>query len=244
MIQPGRPISALEPGNYGSPALAISNLKRELLRMSDQVGAMFRPVLDLYEEGTKEQIRAVQKMDEEVNACLSGIRSYVAAIPEDAFDREELKTARSLMEYAIRLETAGDVVARRLAVLAGDLNRKNLRFSREGWLEITRMHEAILANMQLASNVLISDDLESARLLSLEKTEVKRMERDSRKRHLRRLQNGARDSFDTSDIHLETLRALREFNSHIAAVAYPLLYQNGQLLETRLINDLQQEDAD
>lgn len=244
VIQPGRPISALEPGNYGSPALAISNLKRELLRMSDQVGAMFRPVLDLYEEGTKEQIRAVQKMDEEVNACLSGIRSYVAAIPEDAFDREELKTARSLMEYAIRLETAGDVVARRLAVLAGDLNRKNLRFSREGWLEITRMHEAILANMQLASNVLISDDLESARLLSLEKTEVKRMERDSRKRHLRRLQNGARDSFDTSDIHLETLRALREFNSHIAAVAYPLLYQNGQLLETRLINDLQSEDAD
>lgn len=244
VLQTGRPVSALEPGSYGSAALAISNLKRELLRMSDQVGAMFRPVLDLYQDSTKEEIRAVQKMDDEVNACLSGIRSYVAEIPEGAFGRQELKTARGLMEYAIRLETAGDVVARRLAVLAGDLNRKNLRFSREGWLEITRMHEAILANMQLASNVLISDDLESARLLSLEKTEVKRMERDSRKRHLKRLQNGAGDSFDTSDIHLETLRALREFNSHIAAVAYPLLYQNGQLLETRLINELDQEDAE
>ncbi|MFY0312924.1 Na/Pi cotransporter family protein, partial [Leisingera sp. D0M16] len=57
-------------------------------------------------------------------------------------------------------------------------------------------------------------------------------------RHLRRLQNGARDSFDTSDIHLETLRALREFNSHIAAVAYPVLYRNGQLLETRLIEEM------
>ncbi|EDZ44874.1 Na/Pi-cotransporter family protein [Rhodobacterales bacterium Y4I] len=173
-----------------------------------------------------------------MNACLSGIRQYVAAIPAEAFSKDQLKTARSLMEYAIRLETAGDVVARRLTVLAGEMRKKELRFSRDGWLEITRMHEAILANLQLASNVLISGDLESARLLSLEKTELKRMERDSRKRHLRRLQGGGRESFDTSDIHLETLRALREFNSHIAAVAYPVLYRNGQLLETRLIENL------
>lgn len=241
---PGAPVSALEPGSYGTPAQAVANLKRELLRMSDQVNAMFRPVLELYEDGGKERIRAVQLMDGEVNACLSGIRSYVAEIPDGSFDKQDLKVARGLMEYAIRLETAGDVVAQKLTVLAGDLNRKNLQFSRDGWLEITRMHEAILANMQLASNVLISDDLESARLLSLEKTELKRMERDSRKRHLKRLQNGARDSFETSDIHLETLRALREFNSHIAAVAYPVLYQNGQLLETRLINEMQSEQAE
>jgi len=242
--QPGRPVSALEQGSYGSASQSVSNLKRELLRMSDLVHAMFRPVPELYETGTKEQIKAVQAMDQEVNACLSDIRQYVAAIPEEEFTKAQVKTARELMEYAIRLETAGDVVARRLTVLAGDLNKKNLRFSKDGWLEITRMHEATLANLQLASNVLISDDLESARLLSLEKTELKRMEHDSRKRHLKRLQNGARESFETSDIHLETLRALREFNSHIAAVAYPVLYQNGQLLETRLINEMRPEQAE
>ncbi|MBY6069584.1 Na/Pi cotransporter family protein, partial [Leisingera aquaemixtae] len=70
------------------------------------------------------------------------------------------------------------------------------------------------------------------------------MERDSRKRHLRRLQDGGRESFDTSDIHLETLRALREFNSHIAAVAYPVLYRNGQLLETRLIEEMTGSDEE
>ncbi|KIC14051.1 Na/Pi cotransporter family protein [Leisingera sp. ANG-Vp] len=241
--QQGRPVSALEQGSYGSATQAVLNLKRELLRMSDLVHAMYRPVLELYQSSTKEQIKAVQVMDEEVNACLSGIRKYVAAIPEEEFSKAQVKTARGLMEYAIRLETAGDVVARRLTVLAGDLNKKNLRFSKDGWMEITRMHEATLANLQLASNVLISDDLESARLLSLEKTELKRMEHDSRKRHLKRLQNGAQESFETSDIHLETLRALREFNSHIAAVAYPVLYQNGQLLETRLINEMQPEQA-
>ncbi|MGR3760949.1 Na/Pi cotransporter family protein [Roseobacteraceae bacterium NS-SX3] len=239
-----RPASALTQGRYGSPVQAVAMLKRELLRMSGLIETMFRPVPDLYRSGTKDQIRAVQALDREVNECLSGIRAYVAAMPEDAFDRDSLKIARNMVEYAIRLETAGDVVARRLCVLASDMNKQGLRFSKEGWGEITRMHEAILANMQLASNVLVSDDLESARLLNQEKTEVKRMERDSRKRHLRRLQGGTKESFDSSDIHLETLRALREFNSHIAAVSYPVLYRNGQLLETRLIETMPSETQD
>ncbi|MFS4581376.1 Na/Pi cotransporter family protein [Phaeobacter sp. C3_T13_0] len=240
----GMPVSVLNTDDYCQPNQAVTSLKRELLRMSDLVGSMFRPIPDLYQHGDREQIKAVQALDQEVNKCLSGIRSYVAGMPTEGIGKENAKVARDLVEYAIRLETAGDVVDERLAALASTMHKKDVRFSKEGWNEITRMHEVIVANMQLASNVLISDDLESARLLSLEKTEVKRMERDSRKRHLRRLQRGATESFESSDIHLETLRALREFNSHIAAIAYPILYRNGQLLETRLINDMPADEID
>ncbi|MDA7965225.1 Na/Pi cotransporter family protein [Ruegeria sp.] len=243
--QNARPGSVLDMRTLDSPSQSLSSLKRELLRMSDLVEAMFRPMLELYRTGDKEQIRAVREMDEDVNDCLSGIRRYVAAIPADGFGKDNAKIARDLMEYAIRLETAGDVVAKRLAVLAATMRKKGASFSKEGWQELIEMHESIMANLKLASNVLISDDLESARLLSLEKTEIKRAERDSRKRHLKRLQHGTTESFETSDIHLETLRAFREFNSHIAAVAYPILYRNGQLLETRLIEDMPQvEDSE
>ncbi|OUS37313.1 Na/Pi cotransporter [Rhodobacterales bacterium 56_14_T64] len=243
-VATGRPTSVLDLTNIGPPTQALASLKRELLRMSGLVEAMFRPVLDLYQSGDKAQIRAVQALDGEVNDCLSGIRSFVAAIPPEEFGKANAKAARDMVEYAIRLETAGDVVAKRLAVLAGRMRKKDANFSDEGWMELTRLHESILANLCLASNVLISDDLESARLLSLEKTELKRAERDSRKRHLKRLQGGSSDSFETSDIHLETLRALREFNSHIAAVAYPILYLNGQLLETRLIEDMPRDQVE
>ncbi|MBO9477278.1 Na/Pi cotransporter family protein [Shimia sp. R11_0] len=238
-----RPGSALDIENVGTPAQVIASLKKELLRMSELVEVMFRPTLTLYRDGDPEQIKAVQEMDLEVNACLQNIREFVAILPTKSLDKSKQKTARDLMEYAIRLETAGDVVAKRLCVLAQDLNEVHTTFSDDGWAELTRMHEAIRANLTLASNTLVSDDLESARVLSLEKTEIKRAERKSRKRHLKRLQLGQEDSFATSDIHLETLRAFREFNSHISAIAYPLLYKHGQLLETRLIEDMPPAEA-
>ena len=89
--------------------------------MSDLLETMFRPVLELYRHGDKEQIRSVQAIDEEVNQCLSGIRTFVAAIPAELYEKQDAKTARDLMEFAIRLETAGVVVAKRLTVLAGEM---------------------------------------------------------------------------------------------------------------------------
>ena len=212
--------------------------------MTGLIEGMFRPVMTLYQTGDKAQIRAVQAMDAEVNSCLTSIRTYVAGLPADKMTDAHHRAARDMLEYAVRLETAGDVVAQRLAMMAENLRKAGGAFSKEGWSELQSMHDTILANIALASNVLISDDLESARLLNMEKTEIKRAERDSRKRHFMRLQSGQAISFASSDIHLETLRALRDFNSDIAAVSTPILYANGQLLETRLIEDMGARDRD
>jgi phosphate:Na+ symporter len=241
---PSRSETALDPSNIGTPTQAVSSLKLELLRMIELVEAMFSPVMSLYRSGEKGHIRSVQSLDQDVNACLTRIREYAAGLPIEMMDRENGRAAREMLEYAVRLETAGDVVAERLTVLAGNLKSAGRRFSEEGWTELRGMHENVLANMKLASNVLISGDLESARLLNMEKTEIKRAERDSRKRHFKRLQDGEVNSFASSDIHLETLRAFRDFNSNIAAVATPILYANGQLLETRLIEEMPKMQQD
>jgi len=232
------PQSALDLNVIDQPTLALASLKRELLRMTGLVEEMFTPVMTLYRDGDPARIKAVRAADDRVNACLSGIRDYVAALPADTYSKAEKRTARDMVDYAISLESAGDLIARRFTTLAAELHQMGARFSPEGWKELIALHEQITANMKLAGNVLISDDVESARLLSLEKDELKRAERSSRKRHLKRLQKGAAESLETSDIHLETLMAFREFNSHISAVAFPILYQNGQLLETRLIDTL------
>lgn len=230
--------SRLDPDILPNPALALTAIKRELLTMSGLVETMFRPALDMYMTDDPELRKTIRGMDEQVNSSLAEIRHFVSSIPKSHYKKSETRSARDMVEYAIRLESAGDVIAKRMTKLAEDMHTNKWAFSAEGHAELVRLHEVVATNFKLAANVLLSDDPESARLLSLEKTEVKRSERDSRKKHLKRLQNGNSESFETSDIHLETLRALREVSSHISAVAYPVLYETGQLLETRLIQEM------
>jgi hypothetical protein len=137
--------------------------------------------------------------------------------------QDEARRGIELTDLAINLEHAGDIIAKNLLVLAEEKSDKRLSFSREGWSELTALHDRVLANMQIAMNVLVSGDLEAARQLVVEKERMRKLERDSHERHLKRLQSGTVQSIETSDIHLEAVRALKEFNSLLVSVAYPIL---------------------
>ncbi|WP_166418629.1 Na/Pi cotransporter family protein [Cochlodiniinecator piscidefendens] len=236
-------MSALDHSVLNNPRLALPSLKREVLRMGEMVERMAAPAMEVYESGDQDRIEELIALDQLVNKTLSGIRQYMASLPLAEWSKPDIKAARELAEYAISLETAGDTVAKRLMPLARQKAKKGLSFSPAGWSELRSLHETVLASMRLASNVLLSEDIESARLLVGEKGEIARFERKSRKKHLKRLAEGGVSSFETSDIHLETLRGLRDLNSQCAAIAYPLLYRSGQLLETRLIESLDEADT-
>ncbi len=182
-------------------------------------------------------------MDKDVNAIFSDIKRYVAELQRADMTKFEVRRARALTEFSINLETAGDIISKGLMVLAENKHTRRLKFSKQGWSELVNMHERVLCNIKLAFNVLILEDMEAARTLVEDKTEMTNMERKSRKQHLKRLRDGGEASFESSNIHLETLRHLKEMNSLFASVAYPILYKNGQLLETRLINTVSPENS-
>jgi phosphate:Na+ symporter len=235
-------VSVLDKSALAKPALALANLRRELLRMSAVVQEMFEPVIELYTKFDRQRLASLRAKDAILDKALDEVRHYTAAINQQDMSKAERKDARALMEYAIALESAGDIVAKRLLPLAQAKSEHGVRFSKEGYGELQALHARVTANMALASNVLVSEDMESARLLLEEKTEMARRERASRKKHLSRLSEGVAISFESSDIHLETLRALKDFNSQIAVVCYPILYRGGQLLDTRLIERMEQPD--
>ena len=50
-----------------------------------------------------------------------------------------------------------------------------------------------------------------------------------------RLSDGAVRSLETSTIHLDTIRDLKQINSLLASIAYPVLAKAGQLRTSRLL---------
>ena len=121
-----------------------------------------------------------------------------------------------------------------LLKLAKERNEKALAFSDEGWRELLALHDRVLVNMQLAMNVLVSSDLETARQLIIEKNELSSMTQKSLSKHFERLRSHKTKSLQTSNMHNETLRALRQVNSSFSSIAYSILDDAGQLHKTRL----------
>lgn len=233
--------SVLDDTLLDQPGLALACIRREILRMAGLVADMLAPVMDIYANYDKAQVEALKAQDHRVNHALDEIRRYAAAMPGDALDRVQKKERRALVDYAIALEAAGDIVVKRLMPLAEEKARKSIRFSKPGRAELESLHRRVAANLEKAANVLIAQDVEGARLLLEEKAEMARLERASRKKHLKRLSADDADSFASSDIHLETAYSLKEMNSWIVTVAHPILVAEGQLLETRLIQEIEPE---
>ena len=84
--------------------------------------------------------------------------------------------------------------------------------------------------MQLAMNVLLSSDPpESARQLVREKGAIGTMVLESHRNHLDRLRDGDSASLRSSNIHIETLRALRQVNSAFSSIAYSLIAEHSRI---------------
>ena len=73
-----------------------------------------------------------------------------------------------------------------------------------------------------------------ARALVEEKDHVRDIEQRLQRSHLERLKQGLSESIETSNIHQETLRALKQINTAFTQVAYPILSETGDLLSSRL----------
>lgn len=229
-----RHTSALDDAALVSPVQSLASLRREVLRMADVLSVMLSPLMDLYRSRDEQARDRLNEEERSLNQALDDIRRYSAAMPHNDMSKPKMREMRALVDYAIALEAAGDIVMKRLAPLAEEKARERLQFSPAGRKELERIHECVLANLATATNVLLSDDIESARLLIEEKAKMSRMERKSRKAHLKRLSAGDKDSFASSDLHLETAYSLKELNSWIVTVAHPILHREGQLLDTRL----------
>lgn len=236
--------SVLDQAALAHPAQALACLRREVLRMTQVLQEMLEPAMSLYTDYSSAEMRLLRAKDNILNQALDDIRRYAAELPGGPQNKRAQKELRELMEYAIALEAAGDVLVKRITLLAEQKSEERLSLTPAGMDELTAMHDRILQNLGLAMNVLISSDVESARLLLEEKGEMTRLHRSTRKKHLKRLSTGNGISFDSSDIHLETAHALKEINSQIASIAYPILYREGQLLDTRLVTKLDRDYVD
>lgn len=139
-----------------------------------------------------------------------------------------------MINFAISVERVGDIICKDLLRLTEVKHKDRLNFSEAGRKELSNLHARVVTNIQLALNVLFSEDLDSARQLANEKKEMRQLEQRSHDRHMERLGDGNAQSIATSDIHLEVIQGVKEINSRFVTFAYPILARYGVLMSSRV----------
>lgn len=218
-----------------TPALALANIRREILRMSEFVSAMALPALNLYQHSTSSEYARVHEKELALNDVLANVRHYSAKLPYESMSNQERSELRELLDTAIDLTAAGGIIASRLGTFAQSVQSQHIHFSDAGWDELVEINRIVMENMALAFGALAADDTSLAREVIEAKSQIHQLQRSSRKYHFERLCNGQEVSFDSSDIHLETLYALKDFNAKITDIVYPILSRNGHLVERRFV---------
>ena len=216
------------------PALALANATREVVRTCELVEVMLQQVIGLYEDADGNRIAALAALDDRLDRKHAAIKLYLAKITSGELDPAETVRCQELLGACVKLEQVGDIIVRNMLAHVRKKMKYGLQFTPDGWRELVRFHAAVLATAHLAFNVLVSRDLETAREIVKGKDQLRDLEKASSDRHFGRLSEGTSHSIETSTIHLDTIRDLKQINSLLAAIAYPVLEERGLLRGSRL----------
>lgn len=211
---------------------ALACAKREALAMADVTQDMLRGVYIVLKHDNSEKRKTISDMDDIVDRLFNAIKLYVAEILQRELSEDETNKAMDLLGFTANMEHIGDIIDTGLMGLATKKIKHQSQFSDEGWSEIEQLIEAVSNNFELAVNTYISDDPELARELYQTKANIRNLERNSIETHLERLGSGHTDTLTTSSLHLDVLRDLKRINSHLTAIAYPVLIAAGEVPKT------------
>ncbi len=228
-------VSALNPEHLSNPEQAIANATRELLTVCERIDLMLVWIFDVYEKSDKAKIARIQELDDEIDQTHRNIKFYLAKISESALDEKSAALCQDLLGATIKLEQAADIISQNMVTRARKRHARKIVFSEEGWHEIKALHQEVLKNARLAFNLFVNRDVEHARQLVAQKEVVRTMVRHSEEQHMQRLRDGNDNSYDSSSIHIDTMRDLKEINSLFVSIAYPVLASAGMLRKSRLL---------
>jgi phosphate:Na+ symporter len=148
-------------------------------------------------------------------------------MPREDLAEQESRRWAEIIELAINLEQAGDIIEHMLGKVQNLKISKRRSFSDSGLDELGQLHNLLSANLSLGLSVFLSGDSHSARQLLQQKRQFRKRERELAHAHVHRLHQQVVESIETSAAHLELIADMKRLNSLFCSAAYPALEGSG-----------------
>ena len=224
----------LDPTALATPSLAISCAVREAMHQADVVETMLLGSLNVIKHNDRRLGQELRKMDDTVDELYSDIKYYLTKISREALGENEARRWTDIISFTINMEQIGDIIERVIQDIEDKKINPGREFSDAGMAEICDLHARLVDNLRLGMSVFLNGNVRDAQKLLEEKTRFRDLEREYASTHLGRLSLNTVQSIETSSLHLDLISDLKRINSHICAIAYPILDSAGALVPNRL----------
>ncbi|MCC6238982.1 MAG: Na/Pi cotransporter family protein [Phycisphaerales bacterium] len=200
-----------------SPALALGQSQREILRAAEIVRQMLKDLWHAIETGDEELAHAVSQRDDEVDLLDLEIKRFLSEVAGHDIDDETSAEQLRQLRYLSEIEAIGDIVDKNLSELALKKISHKAHIDAPTWTALSDFCTRVQENMLIAENVFQTRD----RVLAEQLLRHKQWLGD----HYRRLTDQwlTRGTYDSNSIHLDLLSNLKRINNSLSHVAYPEL---------------------
>lgn len=213
----------LDPQMLDTPALALGQAAREVLRMADLVLTSLKQTIDVFRGDDEELLREIVRRDDHIDRLAEDIKQYLTRMRVQSLTEEQAARETGLLFVVTDLEGLGDVIDKNLMELAEKKRRGGHRFSEQGWNEIVGLHAKVTENLELSVAAFAAQDRSLAEKVLRHKSNINVLEREYRQTHIARLHAGLKETIDTSSIHLDVLANLKRVNSLATSISYVVL---------------------
>ncbi|MFK8138500.1 MAG: Na/Pi cotransporter family protein [Bdellovibrionales bacterium] len=212
----------IDSNTIETPTLAIAQANREILRMGDVVLSMLKDSIHLFKEEDPELAEYIRERDNKVDLLHTEIKAYLVQIGgDDGLNRDVVR----MISFVSELESAADVIEKSIAEMAIKTATLKLKFSEKGWDELNEIHSMTYELGVKSLTCFQTDDIRLSQEVLEMKRFIRKKEVEYRKNHYERLNEGIKESHNTSSIHLDVLSDLRRVSGLLSNHVYELRKQ-------------------
>jgi phosphate:Na+ symporter len=134
----------LEEAVLDTPYLALTNASREALRMADLVDAMLRRLLQGVTANDAEALRELVRIGKALDRLQEALKAYLTQLGTDGLSEVDAERYGHVLDFAVNLGHAGDIIERSLADAAARKAKRGLVLTKEDEADLRAFHGRVL----------------------------------------------------------------------------------------------------
>ena len=211
-----------------TPAIAIQLAKTEISRMAKILSRMLDAVVYPFisdepkKDSVYEQlslIDGIKMRENKIDYLDDKVTRYLMKISREELTKQQASEVFAMMSVANDMESIGDTITKRILPLLDKKKKSKADFSESGKQEIQTFHSKAMKLMNQIKIAFESKNFTNAKKIMKGEIKYRKLVRDFRELHLKRVQEKRTESIATHNVHLELLDMLKQINIYLSEIA-------------------------